>query len=99
MAKGKITKYHPRPIDISKPQENFAEYYSFDKKNRVGPREGMVGISKWDKKYGGGSEYMKECCPQEYNYTRGGPSKFRQTKPAGKLRVSGAAGAHRIGKR
>lgn len=96
MAKGKkLPHYVPHAINPAAPQENFAEYYSFDTKNKVSPRERLVGVDKWDKKYGCCDDYA----PKAGAFKRGEPSKFRQTKPAGKLRVSGMAGAHRIGKR
>ena len=97
-----MAKYHPRAVNMAAPQENFAEYYSFDKKNKVGPREGMVGVDKWDKKYRSNADAgcpYPETAPKERAYKDGKASTFCHTKPSGKLRVSGTPGAHRIGKR
>lgn len=97
MAKGKkIHTFHPPQVNITHPQENFAEMYSFDKKSTIGPRERMVGVDRWDKKYCDES-YEKEARPKEHSFKKGEPHKFSHTKREGKTRTSGVG--HRIGKR
>lgn len=90
-----MAKYKPHPINMAAPQENFAEYYSFDKKNKVSPRETLNGVTKWEKKW------RSECSgdtmrPKEEAFLRGKPHSFKHTQKAGKLRTNGG---HRIGKK
>ena len=94
-----MPKYHPRPISFDAPQENFAEYYGFDKRTQPTPREKLLGMDRWDKKYGN-SEYLKECAPKEHAFKSGKAHCYScHGSQSGKLRNSGSAKAHRIGKR
>lgn len=92
-----MPKYRPHSISMAEPQENFAEYYSFDKKNKLSPRETLNGVSKWEKKWRSeGSDTMR---PKEDAYLKGKPSHYGHSigQRQGKLRTSGKG--HRIGKR
>lgn len=99
-----MAKYHPRGINPAAPQENFALYYSFGQKDKVPAR--MQGVvSKWQ--YQDACRPHPEGCPydiisaQERKFVKGSASGYGHGvgQRAGKLRTSGKAGAHRIGKR
>lgn len=92
-----VKKFHPREVSFTMPQENFAEYYSFDKTNTPSPRQRLAGVDKYAMKYCMDDEYR----PKEAKYLRGNPSGYGHsaTQRRGSERLSGKAGAHRIGKR
>lgn len=89
-----MAKYTPHRVNMAAPQENFAEMYSFDKKNKPSPRESLNGVTKWDKKWRG--ECGESMRPKEDAFLEGKPSAFKGTKKDGRLRTNGG---YRIGKR
>lgn len=93
----KIKKSYPKEVNITYPQENFVEAYEFNKKPSV-----RSPGNKWDTEDAMREDsYMKESRPKEYRLIRGMPHGYGHSvgQRAGKLRLSGAKGAHRIGKR
>lgn len=90
-------KSYPKPIAVAYPQENFVEAYEFNRKPSV--RSPLNGT--WEGRDMENNDYMKESKPKEYRLATGAPHTYGHSvgQRAGKLRLSGAKGAHRIGKR
>lgn len=84
-------KSTPKGIDPANPQKNFVKAYYDNRGDREGFDEYMYGPSgTWDKK----GNYI---APDTSKKSSGYGHSIGQR--AGKLRLSGAKGAHRIGKR
>lgn len=95
---GKVRKSYPKPVDIAYPQENFVEAYEFNRKTSVrSPVEGYEYRAHMRED----DNYYKESKPKEHRLVIGAPHGYGHSigQRAGKLRLSGKSGAHRIGKR
>lgn len=92
-----MKKSHPQPINPAYPQENFAEAFEFSKKPSV-----RSPVDKWSyDEHMKEDSYYKKSRPKEHRLVIGSPHGYGHSigQRAGKLRLSGMKGAHRIGKR
>jgi len=81
-----MKKSHPHKIDMANPQMNFVEACAVNH-----------GENKYDALYGPVAQFPEE--PKPAHYRKSSTFGHSIGQRAGKLRLSGTPGAHRIGKR